>query len=60
MNSSANSIETPLAGDGGLPAPPYVGEDPYRSLDELMVVVETLCPVWPQRDAFVDGGRMLL
>lgn len=23
--------------------------DPFRALDELMVVVEALCPVWPMR-----------
>ncbi len=60
MNSYANSTETPLAADGGLRAPACGGEDPYRTLDDLMAVVETLCPVWPQRGAFVNGGRMLL
>lgn len=60
MNSYAKSAEAPLAGDGGLPAPAYGGEDPYRTLDDLMAVVEALCPVWPERDVFVDGGRMLL
>jgi hypothetical protein len=29
-------------------------------LDDLMAVVEALCPVWPRRDTFVADGRMLL
>lgn len=60
MNFCAKSTEAALAGEGGLPAPACGVEDPYRALDDLMAVVETLCPVWPQRDAFVDGGKMLL
>jgi hypothetical protein len=34
--------------------------DPYAALDELMVVVEALCPEWPERPPFRNGGRMLL
>ena len=60
MNFSATQTETPLAGEGGLSAPAWAGEDPYQALDDLMAVVETLCPVWPQRAKFVDGGKMLL
>ena len=37
-----------------------IEEDPYRALDDLMAVVEVLCPVWPPREGFVDGGKMLL
>ena len=44
-----------------LPSLPLaVEEDPYRALDDLMVAVEALCPVWPPRDIFRDGGKMLL
>jgi hypothetical protein len=60
MNSSAKSGESPLAAEGGIPAPPRHDDDPYRTLDDLMVVVEALCPVWPPRDPFKPGGRMLL
>ena len=50
-----------MAAGGGLCAPACGGDDdPYRTLDELMVVVEALCPVWPERETFVDGGKMLL
>ena len=60
MNSFAKLTEPPLAGDGGVNASVRYEEDPFRTLDDLMAVVEALCPVWPQRDAFVNGGRMLL
>ena len=60
MNSSKKSTEALLAADGGVRAPLRVDEDPYRTLDDLMVVVEALCPVWPERGTFVDGGKMLL
>ncbi len=52
--------EPPLAADGGLVPPVRREEDPYRALDDLMAAVEALCPVWPPRAGFVNGGRMLL
>ena len=60
MNCSGKSTEPLLAGEGGVPAPARHEDDPYRTLDELMAVVEVLCPVWPRRGTFVDGGKMLL
>ncbi len=60
MNSCAKSTDPPLAASGGVIAPVRDREDPYRALDDLMAVVEALCPLWPQRDVFLDGGRMLL
>ena len=30
-------------------------DDPYRVLDDLMTVIEALCPVWPPREI---GGPM--
>ena len=29
-------------------------------LDDLMSVVEALCPIWPQREPFVSTAEMLL
>ena len=60
MNSFAKPAEPPFAAEGGLDASARRGEDPYRALDDLMAAVEALCPVWPQRGAFADGGRMML
>ena len=60
MSSFAKPAEPPFAAEAGLGAPVRRGEDPYRALDDLMAAVEALCPVWPPRAGFVDGGRMLL
>ena len=60
MKYSATSTDFPFAAEGGVRAPAYEHEDPYRVLDDLMAAVEALCPVWPSRPPFVDGGRMLL
>jgi hypothetical protein len=34
---------------------PVPVDDPYRVLDDLMAVIEALCPVWPPREI---GGPM--
>jgi hypothetical protein len=60
MNSSPRSPEQPFADDAGIEVPAAPNEDPYRALDELMAVIEVLCPVWPEREPFVDSGKMLL
>ncbi len=60
MTSFAKPAEPPFAADAGLSAPVRHEEDPYRTLDDLMAAVEALCPVWPPRTGFVNGGRMLL
>lgn len=59
MSLSASSAEAPFAADGGLAANPFVTDDPYRALDDLMAVVEALCPVRPRRNTFVADGRVL-
>ena len=47
--------------DAGFPAAPLEpGRDPLAVLDELMVVVEALCPVWPDRPTFEGSTRFLL
>jgi len=60
MSSFEKPAEPPFAAEAGLAAPVRREEDPYRALDDLMAAVEALCPVWPPRAEFVDGGRMLL
>jgi hypothetical protein len=60
MSSSETSAEPPFAADGGVEPLRRVELDPYRALDELMAVVEALCPVWPERETFHTGTRMLL
>ena len=41
-----------LAADGGAPAGPPRHGDPFEALDDLMTVVEALCPEWPPRSGF--------
>ena len=60
MSSLPKSTEAPIAAYDGLEPAVQFDADPYRVLDDLMVVVEALCPVWPERELFVDGGKMLL
>lgn len=41
-----------LAADGGTRVHVQATRDPFESLDDLMVVVEALCPTWPAREHF--------
>jgi hypothetical protein len=51
----------PLVADGGLPSTPLeTGRDPFQMLDDLMVVIEALCPVWPSRPTFEGSTHFLL
>ena len=50
----------PLAAEGGVRAPVTTARDPYETLDDLMVVVEMLCPQWPARGTFKIEGLWLL
>lgn len=46
--------------DGGLERTATESEqDPFKALDELMVVVEALCPKWPERPTF-EGTKCFL
>jgi hypothetical protein len=59
MSSYVKASDQPFAADGGVSVPAQV-DDPFRALDDLMAVVETLCPTWPARPVFADTDRMLL
>ena len=60
MSSSEKRPDQLLATNGGLHMPPTPTDDPLLSLDDLMAVVEALCPRWPERGTFVIGSKMLL
>jgi hypothetical protein len=49
-----------LAADGGAPANALRDRDPFEALDDLMVVVEALCPTWPPRRGFGSMPDMRL
>jgi hypothetical protein len=50
----------PIADHAGLESAAASDRDPYEVLDELMLVVEQLCPVWPERELFSEEGEWLL
>ena len=52
MNFSVKRAETPFSAAGGLDELPRLEDDPYRSRDDLVAVVEALCQAWPARDTF--------
>lgn len=60
MSSSEKSTDAPILAGGGVTAPPADAADPYRVLDELMAVIEELCPVWPARPTFATESNYLL
>jgi len=39
---------------------PNPERDPYERLDDLMTVIEALCPVWPHREPLRDESKFLL
>jgi len=41
-----------IAAEGGVTAPIESARDPYERLDDLMVVIEALCPRYPEREPF--------
>jgi hypothetical protein len=56
----APNAEQPVAADGGIRTSPVSEREPYEALDDLMVVVEALCPRWPSRGTFKADGLWLL
>ncbi len=60
MSSFETPPDQPIVGDCGIPVPVTASQDPYRTLDDLMAVVEALCPRWPMRGTFAGADEMLL
>ena len=50
----------PFAAEGGIATSPAGSRDPFEMLDDLMAVIEALCPVWPQRETFAGATQFLL
>lgn len=57
---SNESNPHPLAAEGGIATPTESARDPFEALDDLMAVVEALCPVWPSRPTFRDSDQFKL
>jgi hypothetical protein len=50
--NSSSSTRNPLSSDGGDSSPLTDTQDPFEVLDDLMQVIEALCPTWPERELF--------
>lgn len=51
----------PFVADGGIAhVPAAATRDPFEELDDLMTVIEVLCPVWPNRELFSSTNRFLI
>lgn len=59
MKSYSKSPEHFVA-EGGIMTPATSEKEPFEALDDLMVVIEALCPVWPQRKTFEKARQFLL
>ncbi len=52
--SSSDVALHPLASTGAVNMPQTDARNPFEVLDDLMQVVEALCPAWPHRELFPD------
>lgn len=60
MNLPADNGQ-PFVADGGIAhAPATNSGDPFEALDDLMTVIEVLCPVWPSRGIFSSTDQFLI
>jgi hypothetical protein len=54
-------VNNPRRTQGGITQVPAVtSRDPFEALDDLMTVIEALCPVWPNRETFSSTDRFLI
>jgi hypothetical protein len=58
--SSNKDSEPILAAEGGLTGPVADDRNPFEILDDLMQVVEALCPEWPERQPFPETAEFKL
>jgi hypothetical protein len=60
-NVSSPADGQPFAAGGGIThVPEAAGRDPLEALDDLMAVIEALCPIWPSREIFSPTDRFLI
>jgi len=60
MNSSRKSADAAFAGGGGIVLPVNSERDPLEALDDLMIVIEELCPARPHRETFEKAADLRL
>jgi len=49
-----------LFADGGVSVPMSSDRDPFEALDDLMTVMDALCPEWPARRNFGPMDKLRL
>lgn len=52
--TSDDQKNQPLANHSGITQEPVASANPFGALDDLMQVVEALCPTYPERELFLD------
>jgi hypothetical protein len=52
----ATETDFPIAEHAGFEGPIPDHRDPYEILDDMMAVVEALCPEYPEREVFRAEG----
>lgn len=55
-----DDAHTHLTGRFTMTTNPVRPDDPFQALDDLMVVIEALCPEWPERPPLTETAGMLL
>lgn len=58
--SSSEQQPHPLASAGGISGSPKDSRGPFEVLDDLMQVIEALCPTYPERDTFANSTAFKL
>jgi hypothetical protein len=58
--TSTNDDQPPLTRDVKVIASPPDTRDPFVVLDDLMLVIEALCPEWPPRHTVIGPGSFQL
>jgi len=58
--SERAKTEQPVVGEGVIAERPVTNRDPFEALDDLMTVIEALCPTWPDRKPLSSSIRFLL
>jgi hypothetical protein len=59
-STDPTAVQQPFSGSGHSRVEAHRHRDPYAELDDLMAVIESLCPDWPPRLPFRDSGRCRL
>jgi hypothetical protein len=57
---SESGSPTLLVASGGIVTAVISEREPYEALDDLMSVIEALCPTWPPREISSGTGKFLL